>query len=84
MLTYFYFAILIGAVVIAIARIRQSRRDGEALGVDRPDVDVGDLSLDTSSFSHHDAPAHGGCDAGGHDASGFDCGHGGFDGGGHH
>lgn len=86
MLTYLYFGILIAAVVIAIGQIRQSLRKREPLGVDLPDVDAGiDLSLNTSSSSHHHAPAHGGCDAGGHDAGEFDCGsHGGFDGGGHH
>ena len=85
MLTYLYFGILIAAVAIAIAKIRESRRNGEPLGADPPNADVGvDLSLESSSFSHHDAPEQGGCDAGGHDAGGFDCGHGGFAGGGHH
>jgi hypothetical protein len=32
MLTYLYFGILIAAVAIAIAQIRQSRRNGEPLG----------------------------------------------------
>lgn len=86
MLTYVYFGILILAVAAAISQIRRSRRDGEPLGADPTDADVGaDLSLDISSFSHQDVPSHGGCDAGAHDAGGFDCGsHGGFDGGGHH
>jgi hypothetical protein len=84
MLTYFYIAIVIAAVAFAIAQIRQSRRDGDPLGADPSDVDVTPF-LDTSSSSHHDAPTHGGCDTGGHDAGGFDCGsHGGFDAGGHH
>jgi hypothetical protein len=86
MLAYLYFGILIAAVVIAITQIRQARRDGEPLGADPPDVDAGvDLFLDASSPSHHNVPTHEGCDTGGHDAGGFDCGsHGGFDGGGHH
>lgn len=86
MLTYLYLGILIAAVIIAIVRIRQSRRDGEPLGADPPNADVGaDLFLDTSSFSHHNAPSHEGCNTGGHDGGGFDCGsHGVFDGGGHH
>jgi hypothetical protein len=84
MLAYFYFAILIAAVAIAIAQIRQSHRNGEPLGADPPDVDVTPF-FDTSSSSHHDVATHGGCDTGGHDAGGFDCGsHGGFDDGGHH
>jgi hypothetical protein len=86
MLTYLYFGILIAAVVMAVGQIRQSLRKREPLGVDLPDADAGiDLSLNTSSSSHHEAQAHGGCDAGGHDTGGFDCGsHGGFDSGGHH
>jgi hypothetical protein len=61
MLTYLYFGVLIAAVVIAINRIRHSRRDGEPLGADPPDADVGaDLSLDISSFSHQDGPSRGG------------------------
>jgi hypothetical protein len=85
MLTYLYFGILIAAVAMAIAQIRQSRRNGEPLGADPLDADVAlDLSLESSSFLHHDAPEHGGCDAGGRNAGGFDCGHGGFHGGGHH
>ena len=84
MLTYLYIAILIVVVALAIAQIRQGLRDGEPLGADPPDVDVTPF-LDTSGSSHHDVPTHGGCDTGGHDAGGFDCGsHGGFDGGGHH
>lgn len=84
MLTYLYFGILILAVAAAISQVRRSRRNGEPLGADPPDTDVGtDLSI--SSFSHQDAPSHGGCDHGAHDSGGFDCGsHGGFDGGGHH
>lgn len=71
--------------MIAITMIRQSRRDGEPLEADPPEADAGfDLSLDSPSFSDHHAPARGACDAGGHDAGRFDCGHGGFDGGGHH
>jgi hypothetical protein len=86
MLTSFYLAILIAALAIAIAKIRQGRRDGEPLGVDPPDADADfNLSFDTTSSSHHDVSTHEGCDTGGHDAGGFDCGsHGGFDGGGHH
>lgn len=86
MLTYFFLAVVIVAVVFAIAQVRQSRRDGEQLGADPPEPDV-DLNLfvDTSNSPHHDSPAPGGCDNGGHDAGGFDCGsHGGFDGGAHH
>ena len=85
MLTYLYFGVVIAAVAIAFAQIRQSRRNGEPLGADPLVAGVGlDLSLESSSFSHHDAPEHGTCDAGGHEAGGLDCGHGGFDGGGHH
>jgi hypothetical protein len=84
MLTYLYIVILIAIVARAIAQIRQSRRDGEPLGADPPDVDVTPF-LETSSSSHHDVLTHSGCDTGGHDTGGIDCGaHGGFDGGGHH
>ena len=86
MLAYLYFGILVLVLGYSVREIRESWRKGERLGADPPDADVGaDLSLDTSSFSHHHAAADGECDAGGHDAGGFDCGgHGGFDGGGHH
>lgn len=84
MLAYLYFGILLLVLGYSVREIRESRRKGERLGAEPPNVDV-DPFPDTSISSHHDIRAHGGCDAGGHDAGGFDCGsYGGFEGGGHH
>jgi hypothetical protein len=85
MLTYFFIAIVIAAVICALYQMRDDRRTGGLLGADPPGPEVG-LFLDTSGSFDHDASTHGACDNGGHGAGGFDCGsHGGFDGGaGHH
>lgn len=84
MLTYFFIAIVISAVIYALYQMRDDRRAGELRGTDPPDAEAG-LFLDISGPSPHDASTHGGCDSGGHDSGGFDCGsHGSFDGGGHH